>query len=172
MPSTGQAELPRETEILEAVFRSIPVMISIFDSSGRLLRVNREWERVLGWTLEEAQSTDILSEAYPDPDRRVRSLSSCARRKAEGGWQDFHTRTREGRLIEPSWLRCTLSDDARVHGWDSKRLDAAPDPGVLYPKWTVLQLDTAEDPHSKILHPGRYEAGLPWKDPRGTRRSG
>src|ERR1700747_2058692 len=59
-----------------------------------------------------------------------------------------------------------LSDD------DVQLLDAASDPGVPYPKWMVLQLDTAEDPRSKILHPERYADGGPWKDLRRTRWSG
>jgi aryl-alcohol dehydrogenase-like predicted oxidoreductase len=59
-----------------------------------------------------------------------------------------------------------LSDD------DVRLLDAASDPGVPYPKWMVLQLDTAEDPRSKILHPERYVDGGPWKDLRRTGWSG
>jgi aryl-alcohol dehydrogenase-like predicted oxidoreductase len=56
-----------------------------------------------------------------------------------------------------------LSDD------EVKLLDKASDPGIPYPKWMVLQLDTAEDPRSKILHPERYANGGPWKDLRGAR---
>ena len=59
-----------------------------------------------------------------------------------------------------------LSDD------DVRLLDAASDPGVPYPKWMVLQLDTAEDPRSKTLHPERYADGGPWKDLRRTGWSG
>jgi aryl-alcohol dehydrogenase-like predicted oxidoreductase len=59
-----------------------------------------------------------------------------------------------------------LSDD------DARLLDAASDPGVPYPKWMVLQLDTAEDPRAKVLHPERYANGGLWKDLRGTGWSG
>jgi aryl-alcohol dehydrogenase-like predicted oxidoreductase len=59
-----------------------------------------------------------------------------------------------------------LSDD------DVRQLDAASDPGIPYPKWMVLQLDTAEDPRSRILFPERYAEGGVWKDLRGTRWSG
>jgi aryl-alcohol dehydrogenase-like predicted oxidoreductase len=52
---------------------------------------------------------------------------------------------------------------------DVRLLDAASDPGIPYPKWMVLQLDTAEDPRSKILYPERYADGGPWKDLRGAR---
>jgi aryl-alcohol dehydrogenase-like predicted oxidoreductase len=62
--------------------------------------------------------------------------------------------------------------DLQLSEDDTRLLDAASDPGVPYPKWMVLQLDTAEDPRSKILHPERYEDGGPWKDLRRTRWSG
>jgi aryl-alcohol dehydrogenase-like predicted oxidoreductase len=59
-----------------------------------------------------------------------------------------------------------LSDD------DVRVLDSASDPGVPYPKWMVLQLDAAEDPRPRILHPERYADGGPWKDLRGTTWTG
>ena len=55
---------------------------------------------------------------------------------------------------------------------DVQLLDAASDPGIPYPKWMVLQLDTAEDPRSKALFPDRYTAGGAWKDRRENRWSG
>jgi aryl-alcohol dehydrogenase-like predicted oxidoreductase len=62
--------------------------------------------------------------------------------------------------------------DLRLSDEDVRQLDAASDPGISYPKWMVLQLDTAEDPRSRILHPERYAEGGQWKDLRGTRWSG
>jgi aryl-alcohol dehydrogenase-like predicted oxidoreductase len=55
---------------------------------------------------------------------------------------------------------------------DVRQLDAASDPGIPYPTWMVLQLDTAEDPRPRILHPERYARGGQWKDLRGTGWSG
>ena len=62
--------------------------------------------------------------------------------------------------------------DLRLLDDEVRLLDAASDPGVPYPKWMVLQLDTAEDPRSKVLYPERYEDGGPWTDLRRTRWSG
>jgi aryl-alcohol dehydrogenase-like predicted oxidoreductase len=62
--------------------------------------------------------------------------------------------------------------DLRLSEEDVQLLDAASDPGVPYPKWMVLQVDTAEDPRSKALYPERYADGGAWKDRRGTRWSG
>jgi aryl-alcohol dehydrogenase-like predicted oxidoreductase len=59
--------------------------------------------------------------------------------------------------------------DVRLSEDEIRLLDAASDPGVPYPKWMVLQLDTAEDPRTKVLYPERYVNGGPWKDLRGTR---
>ena len=62
--------------------------------------------------------------------------------------------------------------DLRLSDEEVRLLDAASDPGIPYPKWMVLQLDTAEDPRSRALYPERYVDGGPWKDLRGTRWSG
>jgi len=59
--------------------------------------------------------------------------------------------------------------DLRLSDDEVKLLDAASDPGVPYPKWMVLQLDTAEDPRPKALHPEQYANGGQWKDLRGAR---
>lgn len=71
--------LRRETEILQGVFDKIPTLASLRDSSGQLLLVNREWERSLGWTLEEAQRVDMTAEACPDPAARQEVLELIAR---------------------------------------------------------------------------------------------
>lgn len=55
---------------------------------------------------------------------------------------------------------------------DVQRLDAVSDPGTPYPKWMVLQLDQAEDPRPKVLHPERHEGGRVWKDLRGSKWAG
>ncbi|MGA2548299.1 MAG: aldo/keto reductase [Rectinemataceae bacterium] len=62
--------------------------------------------------------------------------------------------------------------DLELSAGDVKLLDAASDPGVPYPKWMVLQLDTTEDPRPAVLHPELYKDGGPWKDLRGTKWEG
>ncbi|MCL5670730.1 MAG: aldo/keto reductase, partial [Acidobacteria bacterium] len=62
--------------------------------------------------------------------------------------------------------------DLQLSEEDVQLLDRVSDPGVPYPKWMVLQLDTVEDRRSKILYPERYAKGGPWKDLRGTQWTG
>ncbi len=59
--------------------------------------------------------------------------------------------------------------DLRLSEDEVRILDAASDPGIPYPKWMVLQLDTAEDPRPKVLYPERYADGGPWNDLRGAK---
>jgi aryl-alcohol dehydrogenase-like predicted oxidoreductase len=62
--------------------------------------------------------------------------------------------------------------DLRLSPEDLRLLDKVSDPGVPYPKWMVLQLDTAEDPRQRVLHPEDFEESGRWKDLRGSRWSG
>jgi aryl-alcohol dehydrogenase-like predicted oxidoreductase len=59
------------------------------------------------------------------------------------------------------------ASDLRLSDDDVRRLDTVSDPGVPYPKWMVLQLDAAEDPRSRVLHPERYADGGPWRNSAG-----
>jgi two-component system, NarL family, sensor histidine kinase UhpB len=111
--SQGDREtLRRKSEILEAIFDNFPVMISFWDAAGSLLLVNRHWEQVLGWRLEEAQRIDYLAAAYPDPESRRRVLELI--RGGDHGWADFKTRRRDGRTVDTSWTSVTLSDGTRI----------------------------------------------------------
>jgi hypothetical protein len=66
-------------------------------------------------------------------------------------------------------IRATDSDLSED---DVRLLDAVSDPGIPYPKWMVLQLDTAEEPRPRVLDPERYAKGGPWNDLREDKWSG
>src|SRR6185369_13787116 len=74
--------------------------------------VNRHWEQVLGWSLEEAQSRDIFAEFYPDPDELGQVLEAL--RNPPPGWGDRKTRVRDGRVIDTSWANVLLSDGTTI----------------------------------------------------------
>ena len=110
----AQDALRKQTEILQKIVDHIPVMISFRDATGRLELVNHEWERTLGWSLTEAQNRkgDVLPEIYPDAThlRRVHDLIAAA----SGEWQDFKSKTRDGRSIDTTWAIVRLSDGSSV----------------------------------------------------------
>lgn len=107
-----QQEVRRVAEILKAIIDNIPVMISFRDPAGDLLLVNPEWQRVLGWTLEEAQRIDLMAEAYPEPEERRKVLDWI--QEGEHRWADFRTTTRQGRVIDTSWIGVTLRGGTRI----------------------------------------------------------
>ena len=98
-----QAEqaLRRERELLQTIFDRIPVMITLYDPATRVLGVNSEFERLLGWSARDAAGHALMEACYPDPEYRhaVQAfMDSCADR-----WMDLRTRTRDGREVETSW---------------------------------------------------------------------
>jgi PAS domain S-box-containing protein len=107
-------DLRRQKEILQQIFDHIPVMINFVGADGRIKLVNREWERTLGWSLEEIrqQNVDIFAECYPDPEYRQQVLKFVA--KAKGEWFDFKTRVRDGRVMDTTWVRVHLSDGTSI----------------------------------------------------------
>ncbi len=107
-----EEELRRQNEILQTIFDHIPVMINFFGPDGRLLLVNRHWEKVKGWTLEEAQQVDLLAESYLDPEERRRALEQI--RNPTHRWVDFRTRVRDGRILDISWANVLLSDGTSI----------------------------------------------------------
>ncbi|OAI50267.1 hypothetical protein AYO44_17915 [Planctomycetaceae bacterium SCGC AG-212-F19] len=108
---TEQA-LKRQEVILQTIFDHIPVMIAFVDAASRVQMVNRHWERVLGWSLAEAQSRDLLREAYPDPEYRARVMEYTLH--PTPGWTDFKVRVRDGRTLDTSWALIVLPDGTRI----------------------------------------------------------
>jgi len=107
-----QHTVRQRPELLQAIFDNIPVMIARFDSAGSLLVANREWERVLGWTVEEAQRIDLGAELFPDAAEH-RRVSDFIRRRSYD-WTAFKIRTRSGRMIDTVWTRVALSNDTTI----------------------------------------------------------
>jgi PAS domain S-box-containing protein len=100
----------KEGEILQRIFDHIPVMINFIDAQGRIVMVNREWERVLGWSLAEIhqETFDLFEVCYPDPDYRREVVRFIT--ESNGQWADFKTVVRCGRVIDTTWSVVHLSD--------------------------------------------------------------
>jgi PAS domain S-box-containing protein len=103
------ASLP---DMYEALVGGIPVMIKVYDGSGSPLFLNREFTRVLGWTLEEARKVDLMAECYPDPSDRREAWMFMA--GAVSGWRDFKVRARDGRVVKSSWANVHRPDGLLV----------------------------------------------------------
>ncbi|MRR55256.1 MAG: response regulator [Deltaproteobacteria bacterium] len=102
----------RQKEMLQAILDIIPAMIVYFDTDQKIAYGNLAWETITGWTLEAMQERDLLEEFYPDPEYRHSASEFIAR--AEGVWQNFHIRVRDGRVIETRWANVKLSDGTNI----------------------------------------------------------
>jgi PAS domain S-box-containing protein len=102
--------LRNRIEDLRRTLDHIPAMISIVTKERSIKFVNREWERTLGWSLEEIQkeNLDLFSLCYPDPDYRKKVLKFLAESQDE--WVEFKTRVRDGRMLDTTWALVKLSD--------------------------------------------------------------
>lgn len=107
-----EPELRRQKELLELIVDNIPIMLNFVDTNGRMGWTNREWERVLGWTLEEARRIDVLAHEYPDPDDYADVIRSI--RDAPQDWRDFRTRRKDGTVIDTAWAHVLLSDGTTI----------------------------------------------------------
>ena len=104
----------KNKEILQTIFENVPAMITMVDKDGRFILVNRDFENRLGWRLDELakQNPDMLAELYPDPQARQAVLGFAER--ADGRWEDFRTRAKDGRVIDTSWAMVRLSDGSII----------------------------------------------------------
>jgi PAS domain S-box-containing protein len=96
----------------ERLMEKIPVMITLYDPRVRIVRVNREFEHVLGWTTDDANRIDLVSACYPDPatSAEVKAFMGAL----EPGWRDFETRTKSGEIVPTSWCNIRLRDQTQV----------------------------------------------------------
>jgi PAS domain S-box-containing protein len=110
----AQDALRKQQENLQTIIDHIPLMINFFDERGGIRLVNRQWENTLGWTREEVchGHRDVIPECYPDPKDQQSVVDFIAR--SSGEWNEFQTRTRDGRLIETSWATVRVSDGTVV----------------------------------------------------------
>ncbi len=104
--------LAEQKELLQAIIDSIPVIVTFWSPSAKLTLVNKEFERLTGWSQEEAVNTDIIAASFPDPDYRKEVYRRVV--KAEPGWGEFVIATRSGGTLTISWAAVRLSGNSRI----------------------------------------------------------
>jgi PAS domain S-box-containing protein len=110
----AEGKLRKQNEALQKIFDHVPVMINFTNGAGSIKLVNQEWERTIGWSLEDIRrdNLDIFSLCYPDPDYHRKVLEFVADAKSD--WVEFKTRIRDGRIIDTAWARVKLPDGTSV----------------------------------------------------------
>jgi PAS domain S-box-containing protein len=99
--------LKEEKEKFETIINCIPVAISFFDQRGYRTWVNKEWERLLGWKLEELSKSILHEMFFEDAESRKEAKAHLFTANAQ--WKDFKIKTKNGSIIETSWASVKLS---------------------------------------------------------------
>lgn len=107
-------DLQSEKEIRDILFERIPVLITIYDPELEEFDVNREFEKVAGWTNKEINegNIDLLEACYPD--FKVREEVVEFMENPGLGWKEFTMTTKEGKEIPTSWTNVRLTDNTSV----------------------------------------------------------
>ena len=104
--------LARERELLQGIIDTIPVMIVVYEPYTTIVRVNPEFERVLGWPNDAARGVELLEACIPSPTVREQVLEFF--KQSRGDWLDLESTTRDGRVVATTWAALRLSDNRRV----------------------------------------------------------
>lgn len=107
-----EVEFAKETELFESIFEHIPVMIDIYDPEINKIRVNKAFEKIMGWTNQEIMEIDLMAECYPDEELRKQAIQSM--KKANGEWDEFEVVNKAGEKRIQSWSNIRLSDDTTI----------------------------------------------------------
>ncbi len=107
-----ERRLRAKGNLLQTIYDSIPVILSIYDPEQKDIFLNKAFERITGWSLEEARETNVLNLVYPDS--AYREEISGFMDSLRPGFKDITMTTKSGRTIQTSWANIEISDGRRV----------------------------------------------------------
>jgi PAS domain S-box-containing protein len=90
-----------QQELLQTLFDHMPVIVTYLDADHKFKWVNREWTRVVGWSLEEMRGSAHVSPFLPSAEHK-------------GGWRDLSIAVKSGATIGLSWVTVKLSDGTSI----------------------------------------------------------
>ncbi|MGF1503886.1 MAG: PAS domain S-box protein [Anaerolineae bacterium] len=102
----------QQREGLQQLINKLPVMITIYTLDTRVIYVNREFERITGWTNAQLQDVDIMEVVYPDED--IRADARRFMESVEPGWREFPLTRSDGDLVSTQWANILLPDGRQV----------------------------------------------------------
>lgn len=105
-------ERTKEHELLQIIFDSVPAMISIYDPLTNSILLNREFERVTGWTPEDTSRVNIMELAYPDPQYREEVTGLM--QSPQPGFSDLKMVCKDGSVKNTLWANVVLNDGRQI----------------------------------------------------------
>jgi PAS domain S-box-containing protein len=108
----AQEELRHERDFISTLVDMAPVLVIVFDREGRLLRYNRECERLTGYSLESVAGRHFMDLFVPSEE--VESVRRALERVWAGEFpatNENHWLTRDGRRRLIFWSNAALLDE-------------------------------------------------------------
>ncbi|NGP75348.1 PAS domain S-box protein [Balneolaceae bacterium YR4-1] len=107
-----RSELKSDRKLIDILFEKIPVFITIYDPNYEKFEVNREFEKVTGWTNQDARTLNLFEACFPDQE--IREDVAEFMENPGMGWKDFPLKTKSGKKLETSWTNIKLTDNTSV----------------------------------------------------------
>jgi PAS domain S-box-containing protein len=108
----AEAELAEKKDMLQKILDNIPVMVCVYDPDGQVSMINRETEKMLGWTFEEFCHLDVMATCYPDPELRRKVWQFMC--EAPDAWMDIPIKTKWDTTFDTSWYNIRLEGELHV----------------------------------------------------------
>ncbi len=110
----AKAQMEQQKELLQTIVDNIPVLISLIEKGDQVKWLNHEWQRLLGWSLEDMQDQNILEKLHPESADRERAIQARYTSDPPGDWYDLRTQTKSGQMLNISWANVALGNGASL----------------------------------------------------------
>ncbi|MBN2852770.1 MAG: PAS domain S-box protein, partial [Clostridia bacterium] len=95
-----ESELSNEKNVMDAIFKSIPGIIFLYDDQSRLVRWNKNHEEITGYTAEEMANMHILDWVKGDEESQKAVLEGISKTLTEGlGDTEAYLQRKDGTKI-------------------------------------------------------------------------
>jgi PAS domain S-box-containing protein len=108
----SEKALEKERSLFKTIVDRLPVMITRYDPDAKMLFLNSEFEKKVGWKTEEVQNIDMMEKVYPDPEYRQKAAEYM--QKASTDWREFNVTTKSGQTIVSEWSNIRLEDGTQI----------------------------------------------------------
>ena len=104
----AQETLSQQKQLLQTIVDHIPVMITLYDVTGRVEFVNHQFEQILGWSATDLHNIDLVAECSSDLEQRQQILDHML--AATGTWLDLKIRRKDDRFVNTAWANVQLAN--------------------------------------------------------------
>ncbi|MEH1851184.1 MAG: CHASE2 domain-containing protein [Nostoc sp.] len=104
----AQETLSQQKQLLQTIVDHIPVMITLYDVTGRVEFINHQFEQILGWSATDLHNIDLVAECSSDSEQRQQILDHML--AATGTWLDLKIRTKDDRFVNTAWANVQLDN--------------------------------------------------------------